>query len=483
MCTSIASSPMRALPLSGLAASLCLATACSKTEPQPIPTPADTGVRTSSDAGSVADVGSIEPDAGSAIEDSGQQVSSDAGSERYTWWQDVEPIVRNKCLTCHAAPPLFGAPMSLVRYADTQVNAPAGGLMHELMAFRVGAPQNRMPPPSQPQLSPEEIHVIQVWSQIGAPEGTPPVMTEDGGVVVTEDAGVVPGADAGTPTYNQWTMDLVAHAPNDVAQPYDVPLGQTNYQCWSITVPAGAPRGAVVRIENIIVNSQHLHHTLVFKNRNHDAEPGPFDCSGLPLTWDMIGGWAPGRMDEIMPPGVGVSANPGDQFVVQAHYDSVTQAGETDASGVRLVLTDEPGLLESGVVWAGLAWGTALNGPNATRTWTCTVRRAFTMYEVFPHMHQTGTRITLELQRSGQPGWDMVSEVPVWSFHDQPNVHVPLPLQQVQPGDKLKTTCWWDTQGRGINFGEASQDEMCFNFINHYPLIPNANLACVGYAP
>ena len=71
----------------------------------------------------------------------------------------------------------------------------------------------------------------------------------------------------------------------------------------------------------------------------------------------------------------------------------------------------------------------------------------------------------------------------MWSFHDQPNVAVPLPLQQVQPGDKLKTTCWWNTQGRGINFGEASQDEMCFNFINHYPLIPNANLACVGYAP
>ncbi|MFO0723014.1 MAG: hypothetical protein U1E65_04455 [Myxococcota bacterium] len=460
--------------------------ACGKsTPPEQLGPAVDSGV-VGADAGQLAndDATTSGDDAAQAGADasevdSGAVETPDAGEgPRYTWWQDVEPIVRPNCQTCHASPPLFGAPMPLMTWPNTQVTTAMGGKMHELMAFRVGAPQNRMPPPSQPQLTAAQIEIIQAWSAQGAPEGTPPVMDHDAGVMPNPDAGT-PAPDAGPSNYNTWTTTITAHGP-DPAQPYTLPAGQTNYQCWSVTIPASAPHGSAVRIQNIIDNTQHLHHTLLFKNRNHDSGAGPFDCSGLPLTWDMVSGWAPGRTDVVMPAGVGVSANPGDQFVLQAHYDSVRTSTETDASGVRLVITDEPNLQESGTLWAGFGWLNNINGSNVRLAYTCTVQRAFTMFEIFPHMHQTGTRITLELQRAHTSNWDMVAEVPVWSFHDQPNVRVPMALQQVQPGDKLKTTCWWDTMGRGISWGEASQDEMCFNFINHYPLIPNANLACVG---
>jgi hypothetical protein len=145
-----------------------------------------------------------------------------------------------------------------------------------------------------------------------------------------------------------------------------------------------------------------------------------------------------------------------------------------------VVISDQPGLIEAGVLWHGLAWLNPINGANVSRTWTCRINNPITIFTVFPHMHRTGTRITLELQRSGQSSWEMVAEVPAWSFEDQPNITVPLPMQQIQTGDRLRTTCWWNTMGRGIPWGEASDDEMCFNFVFHHPLMNNANTACLG---
>jgi hypothetical protein len=72
-----------------------------------------------------------------------------------------------------------------------------------------------------------------------------------------------------------------------------------------------------------------------------------------------------------------------------------------------------------------------------------------------------------------------LTEIPAWDYEDQPNMPIPMAEQQLDVGDQLRTTCWWDTQGRDISFGEETSDEMCFNFIYHYPLVSNPTLACV----
>jgi hypothetical protein len=429
----------------------------------------------------------LDPADGGTIDTGEEETGRDASaSDRapvttpYTWWNDVEPIVRARCQQCHSMPPMFGAPRALVEYLDTQVaanNIP----VHELMAYRVVAPQNRMPPASQPQLTNQQRAIIMSWSAGGAPEGERPAPVEDAGVVEA-DSGVVDNPDSGpAPRPISRRFEIRAHNPNST-DPFDMPMEQTNYTCFAFTIPAGTPSGeSAFRFEHLIDNVSHTHHTLLFVNENADSpEDRPFGCDGLPLTWNMVAGWAPGRMAEEIPRGVGVPLEPGTQLILQVHYDRVMTAGETDQSGVDVVMTDEPNLEPAGMLWSGVIWQQALDGNNVSKTHTCTLNSDLTIFSVFPHMHKTGTQITLELQRAGTTDWVPLVDISGWNFEDQPNVAIAEENQQLRSGDKLRTKCWWNTMGRSIPFGEASDDEMCFNFIYHYPQI-SFQLACVGY--
>ena len=421
-----------------------------------------------------------------AADANGNTPAEDAGFPVYTWWQDVQPIVAEKCQLCHGDPPQFTAPMPLVAYQDVFARArQSGAPIHSEMVNRIYAESARMPPPSQPQLTEQEKEIIRAWSFNGAPEGIPPAdggPTMDAGVPPVEDGGVTVG-DAGTMTPTTTagrSLELRATEPNSNA-PYELPIRDTNYVCWSMTVPAGGGANeSVVRFEHIIDNSTNLHHMLLFKNRNKDARPGPFGCGNLPLTWDMVSGWAPGRLAEDMPPGVGVRLAEGDQVVLQIHYDDVRRMNTTDHSGIRMITQDVAGLTEAGIMWAGGAWLSPINGSNVRRRGTCRVRDPVTIFANFPHMHELGIRIMLELKRQGTNNWVNINEVPAWDFEDQPRLPIEAVHQQLMPGDELRTTCWWNTQGRSVSFGEATDDEMCFNFIYHYPLVSNPTLYCAG---
>ncbi len=439
----------------------------------------------------------VAPDATAALDATGP--AEDAGFGQYYWWQDVEPIVSTKCQLCHADPPQFTAPRPLVTYRHTQVRTGLGAPVHEEMVKRIYAPRMRMPPPSQPQLTEAEREIIRVWSANGAPEGTPPVRDDAGvadgsaadaapaptdGAVAPADAGPAPTdgggvvMDAGTAPGR--SFDVTASRPGG-AGPYELPVRDTNYSCWSFTVPPGGGDDEhIVRFEHIIDNTVNLHHMLLFVNRDADSDPGPFGCGSFPLTWDMISGWAPGRQPEVLPMDVGVPVEPGMQLVLQVHYDDVRMGGVTDGSGIRVITVDQPGMTSAGIMWAGGVWIGGINGANVRRRGSCTIRTPITIFQNFPHMHELGLRITLELQRGGSGPWDTISEVPAWDFEDQPNIDIPQAAQQLDVGDKLRTTCWWDTMGRNVNFGDATSDEMCFNFIYHFPLLSNPTLACAS---
>ncbi|MEE2903357.1 MAG: hypothetical protein VYC39_13565 [Myxococcota bacterium] len=398
----------------------------------------------------------------------------------YTWWQDIQPIVSEKCQLCHANPPQYGATRPLVEYSHTQRTASTGAPVHAEMVQRIYAPSSRMPPPSQPQLTEEEKTIIQTWSENGAPEGVPP---SDAGV--PEDAGTNVDAgsedpDSGVPPGPGRAIEIRA-TNTGTSAPYTLPVQRTNYVCWSVRVPAGGGDNEhAVRFEHIIDNTAKLHHMLLFKNRGDDVEAGPFGCDGLDLNWDMISGWAPGRQPEQLPPGVGVRLEEGDQIILQAHYDDVRMQNVTDSSGIRLVTVDQPGLTPAGIMWAGGPWYPAINGSNVRKRGTCEIRTPITIFQNFPHMHEFGLRITLELKRAGTSNWEMLTEVPAWDFEDQPNLPIRSTEQQLNVGDQLRTSCWWDTQGRDISFGESTSDEMCFNFIYHYPILSNPTLACAA---
>jgi hypothetical protein len=355
-----------------------------------------------------------------------------------------------------------------------------GVVVHELMAYRVLALQGRMPPPSQPQLTDAEKQLFTRWSALGAPEGERPEPRPDAGV----DAPDAGSPDAGPARPVSRTLEIRAHEDGSDA-PYPLPVGETTYRCFAVTVPPG-PVGRdehAFRFEPIIDDTLHNHHMLLFRNRQGSvAEGASFECGNFPLGWDLVAGWAPGRGADELPPGVGVPATPGTQFILQVHYDRVTEAGRRDASGIRLVLGDAPGVEEAAMLWAGAVWNDPIQGASVTRTGTCRVRTPFTIFTVFPHMHQLGSAIQLELKRAGSSSWVKLVDIVGWSFADQPNIAIPPEHQALQPGDELRTTCTWNTGGRAVAFGEASRDEMCFNFVYHYPKL-STPYACVSFVP
>jgi hypothetical protein len=86
-------------------------------------------------------------------------------------------------------------------------------------------------------------------------------------------------------------------------------------------------------------------------------------------------------------------------------------------------------------------------------------------------MHELGRRIRTETLRGGSEAEvEMLVDVDPWSFENQAFYpHEPEVL--LRPGDALRTTCTYDNPNDyDVYFGEATEDEMCFNFVMVYPV-------------
>ncbi len=418
-----------------------------------------------------------------------------------TWWKDVEPIVRRRCQTCHSNPPQFGAPVPFVTYEDVSRPTASGQPYHEVMAFRIVAPSNAMPPPQQPQLNQAEIATIQKWSRAGAPEGRREDADAGTDAGVADSGPGIPWMNGGSSTTdnpNQRWLDLHSAQPDtDPPQPYDIPLGETQYTCWSY--PVGTPLGGdeyAVFVEPVLWNDvRHIHHMMLYHDDSgtipqSDGVLGPFDCPTFPRAGNSdryagyMGGWFPGLLPYALPDGVGIRIAPTDRVILQTHYDQVHQTGNTDFSGVRLLLDNRPHQA-SDTFWTGVIWGTPLDGPNEIRQGSCTLPQETTLFASFPHMHTYGTRITAEIRRAGESDWTMISNIPSWNFLDQPILPVDPEYQHLNAGDQLRTTCYWDTQGQSVVQGEGSLDEMCFVIFWSYPPLADSGPGnpCVNYSP
>jgi uncharacterized membrane protein len=112
-----------------------------------------------------ASSGSSSPDASTSNADSGATTNPD--------WCAVQPILGLKCQRCHSAPPVEGAPFSLLTYDDTQVRDSQGKARYERMASVIDS--GYMPPqfivldpPVQP-LTETERATLLAWCSLGAP--------------------------------------------------------------------------------------------------------------------------------------------------------------------------------------------------------------------------------------------------------------------------------------------------------------------------
>src|SRR5438876_2888801 len=86
----------------------------------------------------------------------------------------IASVLAGKCQSCHGATPLYGAPMSLMTYANTQAPAFSNPSLKvwQMMQMRVHSTTSPMPPAGQPPLATTELAALDSWFSAGAPAGT-----------------------------------------------------------------------------------------------------------------------------------------------------------------------------------------------------------------------------------------------------------------------------------------------------------------------
>jgi hypothetical protein len=368
---------------------------------------------------------------------------------------DVARVLQAACVSCHARPTLYGAPMPLVTYADTQqfaVTQPTKRVW-ELMGTRIHDTQNPMPPT---RLGASDTAILDAWIAARAPACT--------------------GSQCGTVNPHTFT----AHA-NAATTGYRVAAASGNTtKCFAFRSPFVTPTQATTfgaRIDNASV----LHHMILYSTNTALRDGTVFDCDGnMPRDARFVAGWAPGNRGTEVPPDVGIELPDANSFfILQVHYWNLQNTDAVDASGLAMCTTTELRPHSAAVATLGsldIAIPARAQGHDVVGNCTPTITEPVHIIGNGPHMHRLGVGLKTEILRGGaMDNRTMLVNVENFSFDSQVSYPVDTLLM---PGDVIRTTCRYNNPGtRTVYFGERTEDEMCFNFVLAWPAGALSNTA------
>jgi Copper type II ascorbate-dependent monooxygenase, C-terminal domain/Copper type II ascorbate-dependent monooxygenase, N-terminal domain len=412
--------------------------------------------------------------------EAGAGAETDGGAdvaEGPQYWRDVAPIFAKRCDGCHQSE--GQGPFALDNYRDASMWAP----------LAASAVKSRTMPPwlmtddgscgsfaDSSWLSETEIDTIDTWAKNGAPEGPE----------LTPAPVPVPAHLAADVTYS--TPEYRPIAQGGALAEFD------DYRCFLIR-PDLTKDQFLTGYEVVPGNSHLVHHVLMMPVdpdavvtedgltngdliQTYDAESPDrdgwpcfgaagegIDIAGFPVTW------APGMGPVSYPRDSGVHLPQNTWLVVQVHYNLHDQdhVGESDSTQVRVALSDsvthagefqlpdlfldtlfsgEPALLEPGIA-------------DAVFTWELPIESDVDVYGVFPHMHQMGKAMEMELLRPGSQT-TCLGDVRSWDFNWELFYFYEAPIR-VDRGDTLRVTCHFDTTARvePVTPGWGTENEMC----------------------
>ncbi|WP_285689439.1 monooxygenase [Actinoplanes sp. NBRC 103695] len=322
-------------------------------------------------------------------------------------------------------------------------------------------------------------------------------------------------------------VDVSMKAAYSPAAPHG---GTDDYRCFLVD-PGITGTSFLTGSQFLPQNAGVVHHAIFFRitpEQAAEAErmdantPGQgwtcFGNAGIAETAAWVASWAPGADETLLRPDIGYPMAAGSKLVMQVHYNLlVAKPGDTDRSGVRLRLTEKPGLtpLSTKLLPAPIELACApvekgplcdrtaavrdvssrfgedagqrveglhrhCNGDRAPAASTETrceypVRGNATIYAMGGHMHLLGRSIKIELN-PGKPGASTLLDVPAYNFDEQGIFPLAKPAT-VKPGDTLRVTCTHDVglrrqlpqlrdqAPRYVVWGEGTSDEMCLGVV------------------
>jgi len=250
------------------------------------------------------------------------------------------------------------------------------------------------------------------------------------------------------------------------------------YECFTFKSPLTEPTQAIAWAP-ILDDERVVHHWILYRTPTPQVDGGAGPCN-MPGDAIFVSGWAPGGQNFLMPDDVGLElGGPDDYFILQMHYhNAANYTDAVDRSGVALCTAEEPRPKTAGIVTLGSiginipagAEGHEVSG--TCPSWiTSYLQEPLFAIASFPHMHQLGRSLSTVLLRGGdEAAAETLVDVPAFNFENQA-FYPQDPSMTIMPGDALRTTCTYDNPGaQNVFFGEATEDEMCFNFVMVYPV-------------
>jgi hypothetical protein len=247
------------------------------------------------------------------------------------------------------------------------------------------------------------------------------------------------------------------------------------YKCVRVTIPQD------MYITNIMAQAPTgTHHTVLSiagANGTGGAD-GEEDCSVQTLGMVMLYASGVGTSPLDFPTGVGIKVSAGQQIHLNLH---LFNASDNPISGDSAILvksqpTAPPTLAE--MVFAG-TFGFAIPSNNQpfTAGGGCSSDRDYTLFALWPHMHQLATHQKITLTHMGTP--TVLHDMP-YQFAEQ-KYWLQSPTVQIKAGDGIRVDCTWvNNTGSTVRFGDSSNAEMCFGGMYRYPAANNGLFDCAG---
>ena len=425
-----------------------------------------------------------------ACKDKGGEDSGDSTATAPTYWADIAPLYRDRCVDCHQSGGL--GPMALDNYADAATWAtasaastaaramPPWGVEGHSVEEGLARAEGALDPASCDNdyvdalwLSDEEIALITAWAEAGAPEGE--AVTLDPPASRSLDEARVQALS--TPTF-------LPEATTEEGGEYD------EYRCFVVD-PGWTEDAWLTGYEVVPGNDAIVHHVIgmpvdpermgsggmtngewIAALDGADGRPG-WTCYSQAGEAIAVEGeytaWAPGQGVVHYPEGSGLEVNAGELMVVQIHYNMVSTSNATDATTLRLELADSvarPGYLVLLDGWRNQVL--SAGDPAATVQWRFGQNTVVNylgidnvvIEGVMPHMHELGVQETMEVGPEDET--TCTTGVRAWDFGWQRIYFYEEPVPMV-PGDMIRVTCTYDLSGvdHDVTWGWGTQDEMC----------------------
>lgn len=379
-----------------------------------------------------------------------------AGSEpdAPTYHQDIAPILASNCVECHRAGGIGPFPLTtyeeVAQFAERIAAVTAERTMPPSNLDNSGACNTYV---GARWLDEGDVAAIGAWARAGAPAG--------------------PAAHEPLERPPAWQLDRV-DLTLEMQEPY-TPGGarDDDYRCF-ILDPGLTDDVFVTGFEVRLGRAEMVHHMTLFALDSEEdeeeamaldaAEDGPgYDCfvdTFVPPRW--LVGAGPSDPGSLMPAGTGVRMRAGRKTVLQMHYNR-HNGTFPDQTAIDLKL--EPSVPREAFVEQVVDTDFELppGQPAVVVTDTMTLAGDFTLWAVWPHMHNLGRELRVTASR---PGSEVcLGQVNHYEYHWQRFAFYEQPIR-VHEGDTLQIACTYDTTSRDTTttWGLGTADEMCLAF-------------------